>query len=296
MPAVIQSISTSTFTADSSTGRLSGRIWRPNGIGDELVGHVIFIHGLADHCGRYEELANRLGTIGLATIAIDLNGHGLSAGHRAYVHDFDDYLADLDVLREQADREFAGTPRLLMGHSMGATVAALWAIKRRPKLTGLILSSGAFARGADISPVLARLSHVIAAVAPRLATVKLDPTLITRDVGRATDYRDDPLVDHDGIRARTGSQLLKAIDRLMQQAGTIDVPTLMFHGTDDQITNPAGSQMLFDRLGSRDKSLKLYDGLFHETLNELEREQVYDDLLRWINKHLPITGSSSRMS
>ncbi|MCA9024529.1 MAG: lysophospholipase [Planctomycetaceae bacterium] len=264
-----------------------GRIWRPSRDTDELAGHVMFVHGLADHCGRYEELTARLGSIGLATIAIDLHGHGESAGRRAYVQEFDDYLTDVDVLCEQADREFAGTPRFLMGHSMGATVTALWVIKNRPQLAGLILSSGAFSRGADISPILAKLSHIIVAVAPRLATVKINPELITRDIGRATAYREDPLVDHDGIRAQTGAQLLKAIDRLMLQADTIDVPTLMFHGTADQITNPAGTQLLFERLGCQDKTLKLYEGLFHETLNELERDQVYDDLLTWVMAHLP---------
>lgn len=287
MPGANPSLFVRKFTLEGACGSLAGRIWEPSEQREHLTGHVMFVHGLADYCGRYEELANRLGTIGLAMIAIDLHGHGNSAGRRAYVHDFSDYLADIDVLCEQADREFAGTPRYLMGHSMGATVAALWVIKHQPELAGLILSSGAFARGADISPVLARLSHVIAAIAPRLATVRIDPTLITHDANRAAAYRDDPLVDHDGIRARTGSQLLKAIDHLMRQAHTICVPTLMFHGTEDQITNPDGSQMLFYRLGSQDKSLKLYDGLFHETLNELEREQVYDDLLNWITAHLP---------
>ncbi len=283
-----------TFTAAVRQGMLFGRIWTPEDRRrDELAGHVLFVHGLADHSGRYAELAAHLASIGLAMIAIDLHGHGESDGLRAYVHDFEDYLADVDVLFERAAVEFGGTPCFLMGHSMGATVAMLSVLDRKPELAGLILSSGAFERGEDLSPLLAKMSHVIAAIAPRLATVKLDPALITRDIDRAAAYRDDPLVDHGGIRARTGSQMLKALDRIMQSAREIKVPTLLFHGTGDRITNPAGSQKLFERIASTDKTLKLYEGFSHETLNEQGRDMVYRDLISWITAHLPLACSAS---
>ncbi len=281
-------LTSTTFTATGRHGQLKGRLWAPpDRTRNELAGHVIFIHGLADHCGRYDELADHLANAGLAMIAIDLQGHGESAGARAYVHDFDDYLSDVDVLFQKADDEFHGSPRFLMGHSMGATVAVLDVVRRQPTLDGLILSSGAFERGDDLSPLLAKASHVIAAIAGSLPTVKLNPLLITHDPERVAAYRDDPLVDHRGIRARTGSQMLKAIDAVMSAADEITLPTLLFHGTDDRITNPAGSQKLYDRIASSDKTLKLYNGLSHETLNELEREQVYRDLISWVMAHLP---------
>src|SRR6185312_74101 len=97
----------------------------------ELNARIALVHGLGEHAGRYDALAIALNAAGIEVIAIDLRGHGKSSGDRAWVRVFTDYLRDADELLEAcAATPPVATPLFLMGHSMGGTIAALYAAER----------------------------------------------------------------------------------------------------------------------------------------------------------------------
>ncbi|MBJ9620932.1 alpha/beta hydrolase [Burkholderia multivorans] len=250
---------------------------------------VALLHGLAEHAGRYAPLAARLNAAGIDLLAIDLRGHGRSPGKRAWVARFDEYLDDADALVAEAAR--ASTPLFLMGHSMGGAIAALYAIERAPArgrtLAGLVLSSPALAPGRDVPRWMLPLSRVISRVWPTFPAIRIDAALLSRDADVVAANRADPLVHHGPVPARTGAEILDAMARIERGRDTLRVPVLVYHGTADKLTEPDGSRTFGARVGSADRTLTLYEGGFHETMNDIERERVIDALIGWIDARVP---------
>ncbi|WP_035467409.1 alpha/beta hydrolase [Burkholderia sp. WSM2232] len=262
---------------------------------------VALIHGLAEHAGRYAPLAARLNAAGIELLAVDLRGHGEAPGKRAYVERFDDYLLDAQALLDAAAQNHSHTqvPLFLMGHSMGGAVAALHTIEQaasagdgrgepgsRIKLSGLILSSPALAPGRDVPGWMLRLSQVISRLWPNFPAMKIDAALLSRVQSVVDANRSDPLVHHGPIPARTGAELLLAMARIERGRAQLRVPLLVYHGTADKLTEPQGSQAFGQHAGSPDKTLRLYEGSFHETMNDQDRDRVIGDLIEWIDQHL----------
>ncbi|CAB3794308.1 Monoacylglycerol lipase [Paraburkholderia ultramafica] len=249
---------------------------------------VALLHGLAEHAGRYAALAGRLNAAGVELVAIDLRGHGEAPGKRAYVKRFDDYLRDAQALLDAAAQSCV--PLFLMGHSMGGTVAALYAIERLDatgrRLSGLILSSPALAPGRDVPRWMLKLSQVISRLYPSFPAMKIDAALLSRLQPVVNANRNDPLVHHGAIPARTGAELLLAMARIERGRASLRMPLLVYHGTADKLTEPEGSREFGQHAGSPDKTLTLHEGSYHETMNDLDRDRVIGALIDWIEKRV----------
>ncbi|MFM0729191.1 lysophospholipase [Paraburkholderia sediminicola] len=254
-----------------------------------LRGTVALVHGLAEHAGRYAALADRLNPAGFELIAIDLRGHGHAPGKRVWVNRFDDYLLDAQALLDEAATSCA--PLFLMGHSMGGAVAALYAIERLEasgrRLSGLILSSPALAPGRDVPRWMLKVSQVISRIWPTFPAMKIDAALLSRLQPVVNANRNDPLVHHGAIPARTGAELLLAMARIERGRAALRVPLLVYHGTADKLTEPNGSRDFGAHAGSPDKTLTMHEDSYHETMNDLDRDRVIAALIEWIEAHLP---------
>ncbi|WP_082728177.1 alpha/beta hydrolase [Burkholderia mayonis] len=250
---------------------------------------VALVHGLAEHAGRYQALAERLTAAGIEVVAADLRGHGHSPGARAWVERFDQYLQDADALVSSAARD--ATPLFLMGHSMGGAVAALYMVERaaarRAGFAGLILSSPALAPGRDVPKWMLAMSRFISRAWPRFPAIKIDAALLSRDPAVVAANRADPLVHHGSVPARTGAEILDAMQRIERGRAALRVPVLVYHGTADKLTEPDGSRDFGAHVGSPDRTLTLYEGCYHETMNDLERERVIGALIEWILARAP---------
>lgn len=254
---------------------------------------IALLHGLAEHAGRYGALAQQLNEAGIELIAIDLRGHGRAPGKRARIERFDDYLLDAAALLGGAARAAASPgrpPLFLMGHSMGGAIAALYAIERLPHsdytLAGLILSSPALAPGRDVPRWMLTMSQLISRVWPDFPAMKIDAALLSRNPAIVEANRHDPLVHHGSIPARTGAELLLAMARIERGRASLQVPLLVYHGTADKLTEPDGSRAFGKHAGSPDKTLELYEGSYHESMNDLDRERVIAGLIAWIEARL----------
>lgn len=253
---------------------------------DNAKGVVLITHGIAEHCGRYDHVAQSLVEAGYSVVSFDLRGHGKSSGKRNYTNAFQDYLNDLQDVLERTQRGFSGLPLFLLGHSMGGEIVTLFSIERNPEVKGILLSGPSVKISDDLSPFLQKVSGLLSVILPKLPVLKLGSADISKDPEVVKAYDEDPLNYRGGILARTGAEALGATKTISAHAGAISLPILIMHGELDKLADVKGSEMLYAKVSSEDKTLKIYDGLYHEILNEPERDLVKADIITWLDAHI----------
>ena len=230
---------------------------------------------------RYDRFARFLNQAGFDVVGYDQWGHGRSEGTRAYVPNFDTYLDDLDLLLSNIRSE---VPLFLFGHSMGGLVAVKYCIKKdSSRIDGLITSGAALKLADDVSPILLWLAPILSRLFPKLPTQSLVKKYLSRSQEVVKKYVEDPLIYQGGIKARLAYEMITSIQYVQRGFEQISLPLLALHGADDRIVLPGGTEDLFKKCSSNDKSLQLYDGLYHEILNEPEAENVMADIKRWLS-------------
>jgi len=259
--------------------KLYDQWWRPQ---SEPRASVVVLHGLCEHSSRYNEVAQFLTAQGYAVDTFDLRGHGKSEGIKSYIESFDNYLKDLDVFLNRVRLRLPNKPVFLLGHSMGGGICSMYCITRQPDIRGVILSAPTVKISKDISPFFQKISPMLSRLFPKLPTVKLETAALSRDPEILKKRNNDPLVYQGRILLRTGAEILQATRLIQTQMERISLPLLILHGTEDRFADVEGSKMLYDGVKERDKTLKLYDGLFHEIMNEPEKEQVLHDIVTWM--------------
>jgi acylglycerol lipase len=247
---------------------------------------VVISHGAGEHSSRYRHVAIELAELGYPVYALDHRGHGRSGGRRALVDRLDNAVADLDVLIGLARRQQPGVPLFLLGHSLGGTIALRYVLQHQDSLDGLILSGPVAA--IDLPPAPLRLAAMaLSAVAPWMPVLAVDPATISRDPREVEAYRTDPLVHHGKLPVRTVAEIASATEAFPEQVPSLTLPLLLVHGSEDRLAPVEGSRMVHERASSEDNTLKIYDGLFHEVLNELaeDRARVLADIFAWLHAH-----------
>jgi len=254
------------------------RAWLPAGAPRSIV---TIAHGGAEHGGRYAWTAGQLTARGYAVYAIDHRGHGRSAGPRAYVDRVDNAVADLHTLTDLARDRHPGLPLVLLGHSMGGLISLSYALRYQSELSGLALSAPLAVLEAN--PAARGVVRALSAVAPRLPIYKIDGTTVSRDPEVVRAYDDDPLNHRGMLPARTVGEIAATVAANAPRLPELRLPILTVYGTGDRLVDNAGSILVDARSGSDDSTLIAYDGLYHEVLNEPERDRVIADVASWID-------------
>jgi alpha-beta hydrolase superfamily lysophospholipase len=264
--------------------RLFYQSWAPS---VNLKAVLVAVHGLAEHSGRYLNLVNEFVPRGYKVCSMDNRGHGHSEGRRSYINRFDDYVLDLDSYVDLIKSEHPNTKLLMIGHSLGGTIATAYAELHQVKLAGLILSAPALKAGSSITKKDKLLARIASRLLPTAGVASLDAKSISKDTTVVEAYLKDPLVYAGKISARLGFEIIQAIEKTIPPLmPEITVPTLIMQGDEDRLSDPEGSEILFQKISSMDKTLKRYPGLFHEIFNEPERALVFADMRKWIESHL----------
>jgi len=266
--------------------KIATRSWRPEGKPRAIM---ILVHGFNAHSGYMVWPGEQFSANGFATYALDLRGRGKSEGERFYIENFSEYLADVDGLVKIAREENPGLPVYMLGHSAGGVIATSYVFDHQPEIAGLICESFAFDVGIpDVaSLILKGLSHLT----PHLHVFTLKNEIFSRDPDAVARMNNDPLIANESQPATTSAELLKAADRLLKNMPNFTTPVFIIHGTEDKATRYQGSQYFYDHAGSTDKTLKLYEGFYHDLLNDVDKEIVMKDILEWLNERVPTESS-----
>jgi len=247
--------------------RLYYQCWLPDG---QPRAVLLLAHGYAEHSGRYMNVVNHFVPENFAVYALDHRGHGKSDGERVLVEDFHDYVIDLKTYFDMVRSNNPDKKIFLIGHSMGSMISLAYCLEYQNELAGLVTSGGGLSRPGD---------------APFQAPPKgaaLSVAMLSRDPAVIKAYVDDPLVYHGPIPAN--HPVGRMASKLAVEVGQIKLPVLIMAGAGGP--DGARSQVLFDLIGSQDKTFKPYAGLLHEIFNEPEFPQVMADMQQWLQNHL----------
>lgn len=253
------------------------RSWRPVA---RSVAIVVIVPGFNAHSGRYQWVAEQLCADGISSYAVDLRGRGESEGERFHVAKFAEYVSDVAATIKLARSDNPSTPMFLLGHSAGGVVACLAALDQQQELAGLISESFSFelpAPGFALA-ALKGLAHIM----PHAHVVRLKNAFFSRDDSVVRSMDEDPLIVGETETASTIAEMTRASAQLGERFTELNLPILILHGTADKIAKPSGSQRFYDTASSSDKTLKLYEGHFHDLLNDVDKERVLKDITRWI--------------
>jgi acylglycerol lipase len=269
-------------TFDSAGLQIFFRSWRPR-LSPRAA--IVIVPGFNSHSAYYAWTATELVADRLAVYALDLRGRGKSDGERFYVETFDDYASDVSNCVALVKSREPGIPLYLLGHSAGGVVACLFALDHQAELAGLVCESFAHQLPApDFAlAVFKGLSHL----APHAHILHLKNEDFSRDPQAVAAMNADPLIAHETQPTRTLAAMVRADERLKQGFPRLTLPVLILHGSADKATRPSGSQFFYDTAGSKDKTLKLYEGHVHDLLNDVGKEAVMTDITTWIEARLP---------
>jgi acylglycerol lipase len=269
-------------------GKGNTRLYRQNWLPDrDIRAVVLVVHGLFDHSGRYRNLVEYLVPRGFAVSSFDQRGHGKSDGLRGYVNRFGDFLDDLDAFRQAVGHEYADKPLFLFGHSAGGLIVIAYVAGHQEGVAGCILSAPTTQPGSSVTRTSIVVARLLSALVPKMGVARLDASGISRDQKVVDDYLRDPLVYGGKIRARLGAELIDTMEKsLPAKMAEIELPILTMHGSADRLSNTTGSSLLHQSVKSKDKTLKYYEGFYHEILNEPGRDQVLADIGLWLDRHV----------
>lgn len=257
--------------------------WLPE---DEPRAVLLIVHGLAEHSGRYMNVVDYFVPLGYAVYGIDHLGHGKSGGTRVYIKRFNDFIDTFSVYVEMVRKWQPGKSSFLVGHSMGALISALFLLDHQAKLAGVILSGPGVKVPNNASPITISMVKLLSTLLPRVGLFQLEAEGVSRDPAVVQAYVSDPLVHTRKITARLTHEMLKAMQRITAEASKITLPVLTVQGSADRLVDSDGARMLYGAVSSVDKTIEIYDGLYHEVFNEPEHDQVLGDVEAWLEARL----------
>ena len=242
---------------------------------------VLLAHGYAEHAGRYEHVARRLGDAGMAVVAPDQRGHGLSTGERGLMADLDGYADDLAAVAAHVAGEYSEFPTFLVGHSMGGNIAIRFVQRGYGADLRALVLSGPVAGGNPDVFALAEQDPI--------PNVPVDPEVLSRDLAVGERFAQDALVYHGAYLRGTLTAYQTSVQRIAASCPLGQLPTLWMHGELDELAPLAETRGALERIKGPYFDEVIYPGARHEIFNETNKTEVFDDLVRFLERWIDTT-------
>ena len=276
--------------------------WRRRSAEAEATAVLLFVHGLAEHSGRYRHVMEHFAGRGFDCWALDYRGHGQSPGARGsqdpsaagvgvsgrvsgvHVDRFDEFLTDLGAVHRLVRDACPERPLFLIGHSQGGLITLRYTLAHPEDLTAIVVSSPFLGLHPDARPnAVQRVgAQLLSAVAPRFMISKPpDASLLSRDPKVGEAYLADPLVSRS-ISARWFTEVMAAHRDTLERAGELRVRTLVMQSGADRLADPAATRAWVGVAPADLVDYVEWEGFYHEMFNEPEKERVFDRLEEWV--------------
>lgn len=273
-----------TFTEETITASDGLRLYVRRRQVESARGSVIIVHGFGEHSGRYCALTDHLISRSYSVTGYDHRGHGLSDGLPGHVESFTEYEGDLDKIIASVRAQSESPTIYLIGHSMGGLIVLRYLARKNIAVAGAIISAPLIDVAVAVPAYKLMIARVSARMSPRMRLDnEINPSALSRDpeVGRA--YAADPLVNRK-VSARWFAEATRAMEEVKEMAPQVSSPLLIMHGSKDRIASVDATRKLFERIGSSDKELEIYEGFYHELFNEPEKLDVYERVTGWLDR------------
>lgn len=273
----------STFDFTSNDGlKLFGRVWESEEKHPKGIVHLI--HGLGEHSGRYDHIAEALTKTGYHMVSFDLRGHGLSEGQLGHAPSFDTILDDISIFIEETRELFDDSlPSFIYGHSLGGLLVINYGMHRPEYVKGVIATDPALKLSFSPPPVTFFIAKVMANLVPTFSSKNsLDVNALSQDTAVVKAYQDDPLV-HDKISARLAVDMIHTGEEMLDHTEEWAIPMLLMHGTGDRITSSDASQAFAEKAGSGVTYVP-WEGFYHEVHNDIGKEKVIEKMIAWLDE------------
>lgn len=254
--------------------------------GEDSRGVVIIVHGIAEHSGRYVHVAEKLVDAGYHVYALDHRGHGESSGKRLHISSKINFISDLKQFHEHIQSQHPDAKIFMLGHSMGSVISLHFILTYPDAIDAIVVTGTASDVSSGVSAPLRMIGNIVDSIYPN---APISPPggmdILTRDTEMVKRAENDPLMYKGWTRTRIAKYILDTGEMIQERASEITMPILIMHGEDDELTPISGSNIMYERVGSKDKTLKIWENMLHEIMNEVEREAVLDAIVDWLNKH-----------
>lgn len=256
------------------------------------VANILINHGFAEHCSRYDYVAKRLKEENIGVYRYDLRGHGRSQSKKGHIRDFMDFAKDADEMVDLIKKENPDTPLFMLGHSMGGFVTCLYGIQYPNRLEGQIFSGAAVRRVPQVEGFKGDLYRFINLFLPNMKV----KNQLSKDICSVSkvveEYERDPMVLTEATLNFYVQFLVKGTDWIEKNIEKYRCTCLITHGEKDKIVPKETAIYLYNSISSKDKEIKIYDDLYHEILNERERDKILFDMINWLYKKADISFNS----
>jgi alpha-beta hydrolase superfamily lysophospholipase len=262
--------------------QLHEQTWAAQG---KPIAAVVLVHGYGEHIARYDEFGRALAAAGFSARGLDLRGHGQSAGVRGFCSRFDEYVEDVDAIVMRARAE--GLPVFLFGHSFGALIAPFYVMSHPGNLAGLVMTSPFWKLALPVPPAKVLAGKIASRIYPKLGLPSgLKGADVCRDPEIGALYDRDPL-NNKNATARWFTEASAAQASLVTRASAVTLPMLLLVGEGDKIADAKQAPVVFERFASKDKTLRMLAGQYHEVLNEPKatREKTVAEIVEWLRAH-----------
>ena len=245
---------------------------------------IVLVHGIGEHIGRYEHVAQFFNQNHIAFIGADLIGHGKSGGQRGHVDSYDDFMILINWMIAEAENRYSGLPVILYGHSMGGNLVLYYGLTQDSNVKGIIATSPGL-EVAKVAPLTQFLGKLMYSVFPRFSVNNsLDVTGLSPDQNVVTTYQNDPLV-HPKVSARLGLDIMKNGLWIRENAAKITKPLFIAHGDNDRLASISGTRDFVQR-AKGDLTYREFPGGYHELHNSPEQTILFDEILKWVDSKI----------